>query len=177
MKDMARIKDPLEVRIKIHKEKRIAMVWLDGTIGLPLGFGAQQFVDAVGSLGNYDILYAVLDSPGGSWLDAWIIHRFLTMAGAPGRRSLVLIAGECSGAAILVALAFEHIAMRRGSYIQLQPVPLTETIGAQRVQRYIASLITQRVERRVEEVLGWMNKNKRFSAEECVRLSICDGIL
>jgi hypothetical protein len=153
------------------------MVSLDGTMGPPLGFRAQQFVDAVVSLGDYDTLYTVLDSPGGSWLDAWIIHRFLTMAGGARRRSLVLITGECSGAAVLIALAFEHIAMRRGSYIQLQPVPLSETIGARLAQRYIASLIARRVEARLEEVLGWMNENKRFRAEECVELSISDGIL
>ena len=58
--------------------------------------------------------------------------------------------------------------MRRGSYIQLQPVPLSETIGAERAPRYIASLITQRIEGRVEEVLDWVNKNHQFSAGQAI---------
>ena len=45
------------------------------------------------------------------------------------------------------------------------------------VTELIARLIAQRVKCRVEDVLGWMDKNKKFTAEDCLKLSLCDAIV
>jgi len=104
----------------------MAIVGLHGAIGPPLGIQADRFVNSLSRLGDNDVLFAILDSSGGSAVDAWIIHDFVSKNLAPQHRSLVLITGECSSDAILIALAFEQILMRPGAYIRLEPVPLAE---------------------------------------------------
>jgi hypothetical protein len=168
---------PLEAKVVTCEGPRMAIVRLDGAIGPPLGIQADRFVNSLSRLGDYDVLYAILDSSGGSAVDAWIIHDFVSKNLAPQHRSLVLITGECSSDAILIALAFEQILMRPGAYIRLEPVPLAKRVSTRRVTELIACLIAQRVECRVEDVLGWMDKNKKFTAEDCLKLSLCDAIV
>jgi ATP-dependent protease ClpP protease subunit len=168
---------PIEAKVVAYKGERMAIVKLCGFIGPPLGFRAYQFVNSLNRLRDYDVLYAILDSPGGSAVDAWIIHDFVIKNVAPQHRSLVLIKGECSGDAILIALAFEQILMRPGAYIRLQSVPLAKAVSSRRATEFIARLIAQRIERRIEDVLSWMDKNSKFAAEECLKLSLCDAIV
>jgi ATP-dependent protease ClpP protease subunit len=169
--------DPIEAKVVVCKGERMAIVKLCGGIGPPLGFRAYQFVNSLSELRDYDVLCAILDSPGGSAVDAWIIHDFVSKNLAPQHRSLVLITGECSGDAILIALAFEQILMRPEAYIRLQPVPLAKAVSTRRATEFIVRLIAQRIECRVEDVLGWMDKNRKFGAEECLKLSLCDAIV
>ena len=167
----------LEAKVVAYKGQRMAVIRLYGAIGPPNGFQASQFVDSLSRLGDYDVLYAILDSSGGSAIDAWIIHDFLNKNRTPRQGSLVLVTNECSGSAILIALAFKQILMRSGSYIRFQPIELSRPIATRRASQVLARLTSQRIKCRVEDVLGWMDKNKKFSAEECLKLSLCDAIV
>jgi ATP-dependent protease ClpP protease subunit len=119
----------------------------------------------------------MLDSGGGSVVDAWIIYDYLMARPAPKPRSLVLVTGQCSSDAILIALAFDQILMRPDAYMQFQPVNLTRPIAGQRATRFIGLKVADRTGSTFEDVLRWMDKNKRFTADECLARSLCDAIV
>jgi ATP-dependent protease ClpP protease subunit len=167
----------LEVKLITRKGWRVAAVNLHGNIGSPDGFGAHQFRDSLNGLGDYDVLYATLDSAGGSVVDAWFIYDYLTTGLGSRHESLVLITGQCSGEAILIALGFGQILMRPDSYIRFRPPPLSRPEAVRQASGYIARLLAKRVGRQVDEVLGWMDKNKKFTSDECLQCSLCDGIV
>ncbi|MBV9873123.1 MAG: hypothetical protein JO025_00215 [Verrucomicrobia bacterium] len=167
----------LEAKIEPSEGKRFAVVRLDGGIGPPDGVQARQFVDAITQLGECQVLYLTLNSPGGSLIDTWIIYDFLMKDSAQREQSLALISGECSRDAILIPMAFQRILMRIGSYIQFEPAQLTKATSSRQVTLLIARLIAQRIRRRPEEVLDWMDSNRTLSAEDCLRLSLCDAII
>lgn len=167
----------LEARIVAHEGERFAIVRISGAIGPPLGIQAEQFINSVSQVGDYDFLYGILDSPGGSMIDSWIIYDFLTRDRVPRPRSLVKITGVCLGDAILIALAFEQIIIRRDSYFQFQPVALTKAVGTRPATRLMALIVARRIERRSEEVLGWMENNKKFNGEESLRLGLCNAVV
>jgi len=166
-----------EARIVAHNGQRMAVARFSGPIGLPVGFDAAGFIDSLNRLGDYDVLYGILDSPGGSAIEAWLIHDFLVQGPARRHGSLVLIATECSGDAILIGLGFQQILMRPQSYIHFRPVKLRRPATTLRVTNLIAGLVARRVGCQIENVLGWMDKNKKLTAEECLRLSLCDAII
>jgi ATP-dependent protease ClpP protease subunit len=167
----------LEARVEVQKGQRIAVLNFSGTIGLPFGFNAQHFIESLTSLGEHDVLYAVLDSSGGSPVDAWIIFDFLKKATPRRYRSLVLITGECSGDALLVALGFDQILMRQDALIGFQPTELSSLAATRQATKLMARLIARRSRCHVEDVLAWMDKNRRFTAEECLARSLCDAII
>ena len=166
-----------EARIVAHNGQRMAVVRFSGPIGRPLGFHASEFIESLNRLGDYDVLYGILDSPGGSAIEAWLIHQFLVRDPARRHGSLVLIATECSGDAILISLGFQQILMQPQSYIRFHPVELSRPASTQRVTKLIASLIARRIGCQIDKVLGWMDKSKKLSAEECLTLSLCDAII
>jgi ATP-dependent protease ClpP protease subunit len=166
----------LEARLVTQKGERMAVFRFFGAIGPPRGFRASEFINSLSRLGDYDVLYTILDSSGGSAVEAWIIYDALTKS-AQRHRSLVLITNECSGTAILIALAFEQILMLRGASIGFLPVELPRVAAARQLTQSMARLIGKRIGRPVEDVLGWMDKNKKFTAEECLSLSLCDAIV
>jgi ATP-dependent protease ClpP protease subunit len=167
----------VEARIVAHNGQRMAVVRFSGPIGRPLGFNASEFIESLNRLGDYDVLYGILDSPGGSAIEAWLIHQFLVRDPARRHGSLVLIATECSGDAILIGLGFQQILMHPQSYICFHPVKLSRPATTQRVTRLIAGLIARRIGCQIENVLGWMDKKKKLTAEECLKLSLCDAII
>ena len=167
----------LEVKLITRDGWRVAAVNLHGNIGSADGFEAHQFRDSLNRLGDYDVLYATLDSSGGSAVDAWFIYDYLTTGPGSRHESLVLITGQCTGEAILIALGFGQILMRPASYIHLRPPPLSRLETVHRTSGFIARLIAKRVGRHVDEVLGWMDKNKKFTPDECLACSLCDGIV
>jgi hypothetical protein len=166
-----------EARIVSHNGQRMAVVRFSGPIGLPLGFDAAGFIESLNRLGDYGVLYGILDSPGGSAIEAWLIHDFLVRGPARRHGSLVLIATECSGDAILIGLGFQQILMRPQSYIHFHPVKLSRPATTLRVTNLIAGLVARRIGCQIENVLGWMDKSKKLTAEECLRLSLCDAII
>ena len=167
----------IEVKLITREGRRMAAVNLHGNIGSPDGFGAHKFRDSLNGLGDYDVLYATLDSSGGSAVDAWFIYDYLTTGQGSQHESLVLITGQCSGEAILIALGFGQILMRPASYIRFRPPPLSRPEAVRRASGFIARLIAKRAGRQVDEVLGWMDKNKKFTSAECLECSLCDGIV
>ena len=167
----------LEARIEVQKDRRIAVINLSGPIGSPSGFDASRFIESVTSLGQHDVLYAILDSPGGSPVDAWIIFDFLKKA--PPRRygSLVLITGECSGDALVIALGFDQILMRQDAYMELQSAKLSGLAATRQATKLMGRLLARRSRCHLEDVLAWIDTNKRFTAEECLARSLCDAIV
>jgi ATP-dependent protease ClpP protease subunit len=118
-----------------------------------------------------------LDSSGGSAVDSWGIYDFLKTLSPPRYGSLVLITGQCSADAILIALAFNQILMRPDAYIGFRPLQRTRTASGSKATGLLARLVAQRTSSQVEEVFRWMDKNRKLSAEECLRLSLCDAIV
>ena len=167
----------LGARIVAYKGQRMAVLTLSGAIGLPLGFHASQFIHSLNQLRDYDVLYTILDSSGGSANDAWLIYDFLIKGPAREHGSLVLITTECSGDAILISLGFQQILMQPQSYICFRPVELSRPAATRRVTKLIAGLVARRIGCRIEDVLGWMDKNTKLTADECLKLSLCDAIV
>jgi ATP-dependent protease ClpP protease subunit len=167
----------LEAKLVAHKRWRMAVIRLYGGVGPPHGFRASQFINSITDLGKYDVLYGILDSGGGSPVDAWIIYEFLRKKPMPRRGSLVLITGHCGADAILIALGFGQILMHPGAWMQFEATKLNNLAAGQQVTRLIARQIAQRAECQIGEVLGWMDKNRKFTAEECLKRSLCDAII
>jgi hypothetical protein len=171
--------DPSGLAAKIVNQKGLdlAVVELRGNVGWPSNFRARTFIDLLKSLGRFDLLYAVLDSGGGSPVDSWGVYRFLKMASEARYGSLILITGHCSADAILIALAFDQILMRPGTYLEFRSISLSRPIAGRRVTELLARLVAKRSGSRPEEVLVWMDKNKRLSETECLERSLCDAIV
>jgi ATP-dependent protease ClpP protease subunit len=167
----------MEAKLISQKGLKVAFVDLYGNVGWPSDFRARTFIDSLRGLGNYDLLYAVLDSAGGSPVDSWGIYRFLEMAPKTRHGSLVLITGLCSADAILIALGFSQILMRPGAHIEFRPISLSRAVAGRRVTEVLARVVAERSGARREEVRGWMDKNKKLSAEECLKRSLCDAIV
>jgi ATP-dependent protease ClpP protease subunit len=167
----------LEGKVVRQKDLDVAVIEMGGDVGWPSALRALDFIDLMGSLGNYDVLYAILDSSGGSAVDSWGIYDFLKTLSPPRYGSLVLITGECSADAILIALAFNQILMRPDASIEFRPLQRTRTAGASKATGLLARLVAQRTSSQVEEVFRWMDKNRKLSAAECLRLSLCDAIV
>ena len=155
----------------------MAVARFSGPIGLPRGFYASDVIESFNRLGDYDVLYGILDSSGGSATEAWLIHDFLVRGPARRQGSLVLIATECSGDAILIGLGFQQILMHPQSYIRFHPMERGRSASTQRVTKLIAGLIARRIGCQIENVLGWMDKSRKLTAEECLSLSLCDAII
>jgi ATP-dependent protease ClpP protease subunit len=155
----------------------MAVINLDGYVGGANGFQAFDLKAALSELGTYDTLYALLNSPGGSAYEAWIIYDYLKMGYPSKFASLVLITGRCSGEAILVALGFKQILMRPGSYIEFQPIKLVRAPAARQATSLVARFIAERAGCEIGEVRGWMDKNRRFTADECLDRYLCDAIV
>jgi ATP-dependent protease ClpP protease subunit len=169
--------EALEARLENHDGHRLAVVNLYGDIGSHKGFRARDFRTALAELGNYDTLYALLDSPGGSVFEAWSVYEYLTAGPAGAHPSLVLISGQCSGEAILVALGFKHILMRPGSWVQFNSSKLVSIIAGGHATGVISRLIASRIGCEVADVRGWMDKSRKFTADECLECHLCDAII
>ena len=167
----------LGARIVAYKGQRMAVLRISGGIGLPSGLQAPHFIHSLNKLADYDVLYAILDSAGGSAIDTWLIYDFLSKGPAREHGSLVLITTECSGDAILISLGFQQILMQPQSYIRFRPVELSRPAATQKVTKLIAGLVARRIGCRIEDVLAWMDKSKKLTAEECLTLSLCDAIV
>jgi ATP-dependent protease ClpP protease subunit len=167
----------LGVRIVAYKGQRMAVLRISGGIGLPSGLQAPHLINSLNQLTDYDVLYAILDSSGGSAIDTWLIYDFLVKGPAREHGSLVLITTECSGDAILISLGFQQILMQPQSYIRFRPVELSRPAATQKVTKLIAGLVARRIGCRIEDVLDWMDKSKKLTAEECLALSLCDAIV
>jgi ATP-dependent protease ClpP protease subunit len=167
----------LQAQLVTHKGQRLAIISLQGRLGQRHGFPGYDFNKSLSELGNYDVLYTIFDSAGGSVVDSWLIYDFLMAAPAPRPRSLVMITGQCSGDAVLIPLAFDQILMRPTAYIQFQPIVLSRPLAGQRTTRFIARMVAERAGSKVEEVMRWMDKNREFTADECLARSLCDAIV
>jgi ATP-dependent protease ClpP protease subunit len=165
----------MEAKLIRQKGLKVAFVDLHGDVGWPSNFRARTFIDFLRGLGSYDLLYAVLDSAGGSPVDSWGIYRFLKIAPKARHGSVVLITGQCSADAILIALAFNQILMRPGTYLEFRSISLSRPVAGRRVSEVLARRAAERSGVRVEEVRGWMDKNKKLSADECLSRSLCDA--
>jgi len=167
----------LGAKVVRQKDLDVAVVEMSGDVGWPSALRALGFIDLMRSLGNYDVLYAILDSGGGSVVDSWGIYDYLKTLSPPRYGSLVLITGRCSADAILIALAFNQILMRPYASIEFRTLQRTGTASRSKATGLLARLVAQRTSSQVEEVLRWMDKNKKLSAAECLRLSLCDAIV
>lgn len=167
----------LKAQLLTHKGQRMAVISIQGGLGQLHGFRGDDFNKSLTELGNYEVLYTMLDSAGGSVVDAWIMYDYLMARPAPRPRSLVLITGQCSSDAILIPLAFDRILMRPDASMQFQPIDLSRPIAGQRATRFIARQVAERTGSNFEDVLRWMGRNKRFSAEECLSRSLCDAVI
>jgi ATP-dependent protease ClpP protease subunit len=170
--------NPSGVGAKIVHQKGLdlAVVEINGDVGWPSALRAGSLIDSIKGLGNYDILYAVLDSSGGSAVDSWAIYDFLKTV-SPRYGSLGLITGRCCADAIVIALAFDQILMLPHAYIQFLPLPRLRSASWSKFNGLLARLVAQRTGSGNEEVLRWIDKNKKLSAPECLRLCLCDAIV
>jgi ATP-dependent protease ClpP protease subunit len=134
----------LEAKLEVHKRRRVAVISISGTIGLPYGFHAPHFLESLASLGEYDVLYATLDSFGGSPVDASTIFDFLKKSSPKRYGSLVLITGECSGDALLIALGFDQILMRSEALMGFHPATFRSSSATRYTTVLMARLIAQR---------------------------------
>jgi ATP-dependent protease ClpP protease subunit len=169
--------NPIGARLVVEGNRRIAIIKMHGQIGADCGFGAHHFCAAVRGLGSYDLLHATLDSTGGSVIDAWIIYDYLRSGPASRYSSVVIIDGQCSGTAMLIAIGFDQILMRPGSSIQFCPVKLTSSIAGPQTTRMIARLIARRTRHGTDEVLAWIDKERKFNADQCLGCSLCEAII
>jgi ATP-dependent protease ClpP protease subunit len=167
----------LQARVAIYDNYRIANLKLHGEVGLAGGFESRHFHEAVKKLGRYDMLFAYLDSPGGSVFDAWIIHDYLKSGPASRCPSLALITGQCSGTAILIALGFQQILMRTDAYMRFRSVQLTNANAAHRATRQMAKLIASHAGCEPRQVLRWIRQNYVFTAKQCLRFHLCHAIV
>jgi ATP-dependent protease ClpP protease subunit len=167
----------IEAKIVRQNGLDLAMVEMHGDIGWPSAFRAKTFIDSLKSLGAHDVLYGVLDSPGGSPIDSWSIFHFLTGIQKPRYGSLVLITERCAGDAILIPLAFDQILMRPSAHIQFTVLHLPNPKVGQRCNQLLAGQVAERTGSQVEDVLGWMDKSKKLSAAECLERSLCNAIV
>jgi hypothetical protein len=167
----------IEAKIVRQNGLDLAMVEMHGEIGWPSAFRGKTFIDSVKGLGPYDVLYGVLDSPGGSPIDSWGICQFLTGLQRPRYGSLVLITERCAGDAILIPIVFDQILMRPWAHIQFTALHFPSLKAEQRCNQLLARWIAERTGSEAEEVLGWMDKNKKLSAQECLERSLCDAIV
>ena len=163
--------------MEVQHGQRMAAMYLSGIVGLRSGFSARRFIDSLTNLGKYDALYAMLDSSGGSLIDSWAIFNFLTTGSPRPLRSLVLITGECSGDAVLIALAFDQILMRSDTRMGFRPAKFRNLAAIRLVTGVMSRLIAKRIGCQQEDVLAWMHKNKIFTAQECLARSLCDAIV
>ena len=169
--------NPVKASVVVQGNRRLGTIKMQGPIGADIGFEAHHFSAAVRALGRYDMLYATLDSSGGSVLDAWIIYDYLRSGSASRNPSLVVIDGECSGTAILIAIGFDQILIRVDSCIQFCPVTLMNSNAGPKTTRMIARLVARRTRHRIEDVLGWMDKYRKFTADQCFACSLCEAII
>jgi ATP-dependent protease ClpP protease subunit len=167
----------IEAKIVRQNGLDLAFVEMHGAIGFPSGFRAKTLIDSFKTLRPYDVLYGVLDSSGGSLSDSWTISQFLRAIPKTNYASLVLIPDRCLGDAILVALAFDQILMRPSAYIQFESTGGSNRKGGRNFNQPLACRVATRTGTQVEEVLEWMDKNKKLSAEECLKRSLCDAIV
>jgi ATP-dependent protease ClpP protease subunit len=167
----------LEAKIVLQKGQRLAVMSLSGSIGLPAGFTSNDFTESLIKLGDHDVLYTIMDSSGGSPMDAWSIFNFLKKTSHSRDGALVLITRECVGDALLIAQGFDQILMRTDACIEFRPAKLRSSTATRVTTKVMARLIAKRAGCRLEDVLGWMDKNKRFTAEECLARGICDAIV
>jgi ATP-dependent protease ClpP protease subunit len=154
----------------------IAVVEVNGNGGWPSVLQAGNFIDSIKGLGDYDLLYALLDSSGGSPIDSWAIYDFLKTV-SPRYGSLGLITGRCSADAIMIALAFNQILMLPHAYVEFCAVRRPRSASSSKFNGVLARLVAQRTGSGKEEVLRWIDKNKKLSATECLRLTLCDAIV
>jgi ATP-dependent protease ClpP protease subunit len=167
----------LEAKIVLQKGQRLAVMSLSGSIGLPSGFTATDFSRSLNDLGSHDVLYTILDSSGGSPVDAWTIFNFLRETSSTRDGSLVLVTRECVGDALLIAQAFDQILMRADACLEFRPAKLRSWAAIRVTTKVMAGLIAKRAGCQTEDVLGWIDKNKRFTAEECLARGLCDAIV
>jgi ATP-dependent protease ClpP protease subunit len=167
----------LEPKIEIHKGYRIASIKLRGEVGGGAGFESNHFRSALQQVGRYDMLYAVLDSSGGSVFDAWVIYDYLKSGPASRYPSLVHITGQCSGIAILVALGFQQILMRPYAYMRFERIKLTNADAGRRASRLMANLIARHARCDRDKVFNWTQNNYVFTAKQCLRHHVCHAIV
>ena len=140
-------------------------------------FFADGFHDALQRLGNYEALFADLNSRGGSVCEAWIIYDYLIIGPASQRPSLVLITGECSGAAILVAMGFKQIYMLSGACMGFEPVTLSNAATSRRATKTVARVIAKRTKSDARGIFQWMRERRTFFSEECLECRLCDAVV
>jgi ATP-dependent protease ClpP protease subunit len=169
--------NPLRAELVTDAGSRIAKITLSGEIGSRAGFEAYHVRDALQAVGSYDALFANFDSPGGSVFEAWIIYHYLMIGPVSQRPSLVLITGECSGAAILVAMGFKQIYMQSRACMRFEPIKLSNTAISRRATKTVARVVTKRTKSDVTEILQWMNERRTFFSKECLKHRLCDTVV
>ena len=156
---------------------RVAKITLSGEIGSREGFQAQDLHETLQKLGSYEALFANLDSPGGSVFDAWIIYDYLIIGPVHQRPSLVLITGECSGAAILIAMGFQKIHMLSRAYMRFEPIKLRDIATSQRATKTVARAIAKRTKSDAKKILQWMREERTISSQDCFEHRLCDAVV
>jgi ATP-dependent protease ClpP protease subunit len=166
----------LEAKIAIQDGYRIACLTLHGEVGAS-GFESSHFYGALQRLGRYDLIFALLDSPGGASFDAWIIYDYLKSG--PGSRfpSLVVITGQCTGVAILIALGFRQVLMRADAYMRFGEISLTDAKAARRSTRLMARLVARYALCDQERVTRWISQRYVLTAKQCLRYHLCHAII
>jgi ATP-dependent protease ClpP protease subunit len=166
----------LEAKIAVYEGYRIASLTLHGPVGIG-GFESSHFYGALQKLGHFDLIFAHLDSPGGAAFDAWIIYDYLKSGPASRHPSLVVVTGECTGVAILIALGFQQVLMRHDAYMRFEGISLTNAESARRSTRLMARLIARHVRCDQKRVIRWIRERYVFSAKQCLRYHLCDAII
>ena len=173
--DSLMYRSSLAPKIEIHKGYRIASIKLHDEVGS--GFESNHFRSALQQLGRYDMLYAVLDASGGSVFDAWVIYDYLKSGPASRYPSLVLITGQCSGIAVLLALGFQQILMRPYAYMRFERIKLTNADAGRRASLLMAKLIARHAGCDRDKVFNWMRNHYTFTAKQCLKHHLCHAIV
>jgi ATP-dependent protease ClpP protease subunit len=148
---------------------------LSGDVG-PDGFAAHHLWQALEALGSYDLLDAELDSPGGAIYDAWFIYNYLKRLSSK-IETRVLITGQASSAAVLLAIGFHRIAMKRSAMMRFHRMKATTELRGHRTTGAMAAIIAQHTCIYFDEVVGWMDEERQFTATEFLERRLFDRIV
>jgi hypothetical protein len=167
----------IAAKIEFHRGYRIASLKLFGEIGLGNGLGCSHFFSLLQSIGAYDMVYAVLDSPGAALYDSWIIYDYFKAG--PGSRfpSLVVITGECSGAAVLLALGFRQVLMRANTSMRFEQITIDGNAAPNHLTRTLAAVVAGHGRCTQDQVFGWMYRHRTLTPLECLKSGLCQGIV
>jgi ATP-dependent protease ClpP protease subunit len=86
----------------------------------------------------------------------------------------VFITGQASSAAILLAMGFDSITMKKDAVMRFHPIESKNALKGHRATGAMAAIVAQRIGNYFAEVVAWMDEERQFTAPECLERRLCD---